>query len=116
MKNLIIFFIGIERCISFLVGLDFNTFSASQLNDVVKYIGRVDFSWAITGNSGSVPDSVWREAFSATNRDTVFSEDNPGSYNECSAVRNYSGTLTAAFGYHETGGEPRTQLNYNEIT
>lgn len=32
-------------------------------------------------------------------------------FSECAAVRNYAGTLTAAFGYHETGGTPATQLN-----
>lgn len=31
----------------------------------------------------------------------VFSEDNPMEFKECSLVRQYSGTLSAAFGYHE---------------
>ena len=34
---------------------------------------------------------------------------------ECTAVRAYAGTLTAAFGYHETGGTPATQLNAQAI-
>lgn len=31
-------------------------------------------------------------------------------FSQCAAVRQYTGTLTAAFGYHETGGTPATQL------
>lgn len=31
-------------------------------------------------------------------------------------MRQYSGTLTAAFGYHETGSQPHTMLSWDEIT
>ena len=37
-------------------------------------------------------------------------------FSQCAAVRQYTGTLTAAFGYHETGGTPATQLTAQQIT
>lgn len=100
---------------AFQVGVDFNTYSAAQLNQAIKYFGRVDFTWAITVNSPGVSAQLWKQAFAATNNQVTFSEDNPMQFKECAAVRQYTGTLTAAFGYHETGGTPATQLTAAQI-
>jgi hypothetical protein len=58
---------------SYMVGVDFNTFSAAELNDAVRYFGHVDFTWAITINSPGVSAQQWSAAFAGTNKNVVFS-------------------------------------------
>eukprot|EP00475_Leptophrys_vorax_P046085 TRINITY_DN976_c0_g1_i7.p1 TRINITY_DN976_c0_g1~~TRINITY_DN976_c0_g1_i7.p1 ORF type:complete len:270 (-),score=48.80 TRINITY_DN976_c0_g1_i7:51-860(-) len=99
---------------SFKVGLDLNTFDASELSRVNE-LGHTDFTWAIMTNSPGVSDAQWRKAYDSLNAVQVFSEDNPDSYENCIRMRQITGTLLAAFGYHETGGQPNTMLNWQEI-
>lgn len=99
--HLFLLLICIGSSFSYLVGVDFNTYSFNELNDAIKYFGHVDFTWAITVNSSGVTSQLWKQVFSSINNQMVFSEDNPMEFKECSLVRQYSGTLSAAFGYHE---------------
>ena len=62
---------------TFMVGIDFNTYTSSELTEAINSFGHIDFTWAITANSGAVSTSQWNKAFAATNNQTVFSEDNP---------------------------------------
>ena len=75
MKMLIFLALAHLICISnsFMVGVDFNTFSSAELDEAIKYFGRVDFTWGITVNSENVTASQWNKAFASTNNQTVFS-------------------------------------------
>ena len=117
-KSIVLAFLALSCsiCNSFLVGVDFNTFTSNELEQAIETFGEVDFTWAITENSPGVSDARWKDSFLALNDQFVFSEDNPNSNYECRKVRSYAGTLTAAFAYHETGGTPATMLNWDEIT
>lgn len=72
-KNCIVFILTITLVFGFQVGVDFNTYSAQQLNEAIKVFGHVDFTWAITVNSPGVSAQLWKEAFAATNNREVFS-------------------------------------------
>lgn len=63
----------VSLSMSFLVGVDFNTYSTEELNAAIKYFGHVDFTWAITANSPGVSANTWAQAFAATNKNVVFS-------------------------------------------
>jgi hypothetical protein len=98
----------------FKVGIDLNTFDAGELSRVGE-LGHTDFTWAILVNSPGVSNAQWKAAFEALNPLQVFSEDNPMAFSDCRRVREVTGTLMAAFGYHETGGQPQTMLSWTEI-
>jgi hypothetical protein len=100
---------------AFKVGIDLNTYDSGELSRVGE-LGHVDFTWAILDNSPGVTDAQWKTAFNALNPVQIYSEDNPSDqYVDCRRVRQIDGTLTAAFGYHETGGQPQTMLSWSEI-
>lgn len=82
----------------------------------------VDGTWTLTHNTHpTAQDSVWLRAIehlTQTSSTAIsISEDDPMQFTECEAVRRIiePRPLTMAFGYHETGGEPHTQLNSSEI-
>jgi hypothetical protein len=53
-KNWVVLMCCLSVVIGFQVGVDFNTYSAQELNEAIKVFGRVDFTWAITVNSPGV--------------------------------------------------------------
>lgn len=82
----------------------------------------VDGTWTLTHNTRpSSSDSVWLRAIEHLAQSSAaaisVSEDDPMQFTECAIVRRITKPrpLTMAFGYHETGGEPHTQLNSSEI-
>ena len=106
-----------QRLDAFQVLVDLNAFTPEEMAKVPSAIPPVNGTWAITVNTAPEPaDSVWRAAFNHLGRAQTISEDNPMSFSECSAVARILGAPpTMAFGYHETGGQPFTQLNASEI-
>lgn len=53
-KYLAILSVCLVAASGFMVGVDFNTYSASELGEAIKLFGHVDFTWAITVNSPGV--------------------------------------------------------------
>ena len=72
-KEVILVSVCVWSISAFMVGVDFNTYSATELNEAIKYFGHVDFTWAITVNSPGVSADLWKQAFAATNKVTTFS-------------------------------------------
>ncbi len=82
----------------------------------------MDGTWTLTHNTHPPPPAaVWMRAIEHLTQSSStaisVSEDDPMEFTECTAVRRitHPRTLTMAFGYHETGGQPYTQLNSSEI-
>jgi hypothetical protein len=104
---------------SFRVLVDLNAFSPAELARVPTDFPRADGTWALTHNTHpSVSDATWKAAIDHFGSGALtVSEDDPMEFSECGAVRRILGNSppTLAFGYHETGGKPATQLNATEI-
>lgn len=104
---------------AYKIDIDFNTYTASELNAAANGKLTCDGTWTITHNSDpKIIDQQWKNAIAGVNPKAMsFSEDDPNQYTECRRVRNVSpnNALLSAFAYHETGGEPHTQLTWQEI-
>jgi hypothetical protein len=102
----------------FRVLVDLNAFSPAELARVPADFPRADGAWVLTHNTHP-PASVaaWRAATDhLTTGGLTVSEDDPMQFTECTAVAKVLGEPPLlAFGYHETGGQPATQLNATEI-
>ncbi len=103
---------------SFKILVDLNDFTPAELAKVPDALPTVNGTWAIVANTIPQPaDTVWRAAFKHLGEAQTVSEDNPMSFTQCKAVSRILGAPPSmAFGYHETGGEPYTQLNHTEIS
>ena len=66
-KIILLFLACIYISVAYQVGVDLNTFSTQELNDVISQYGHVDFTWAITVNSPGVSQQLWRQAFASLN-------------------------------------------------
>ena len=103
---------------SFRVLVDLNAFSSAELARVPTGFPRVDGVWALTHNTHpAASDATWKAAIDHLGSALTVSEDDPMQFSECGAVARILGSKppTLAFGYHETGGTPATQLNATEI-
>jgi hypothetical protein len=97
--------------------IDLNLFSKAELAQVSRLPTGLDGAWEISVNSKNTSDAEWRSALNTVAPNSfVVTEDNPSSYSECQRYKEISGNPPSlSFGYHETGGEPHTQLNASEI-
>eukprot|EP01052_Picozoa_sp_SAG31_P010001 SAG31_NODE_536_length_14340_cov_9.449196_2_plen_315_part_00 len=112
--------LGTPRATSFRVLVDLNAFSPAELARVPAEFPRADGAWVLTHNTHpSATATVWRAAIDHLTRGTpalTVSEDDPMQFQECTVVARVLGEPPLlAFGYHETGGQPATQLNGTEI-
>lgn len=73
LKTVLLVLITLSLTFSFQVGIDFNTYSATELTEAVKLFGHVDLTWAITVNSPGVTPQQWSAAFAGLNKNTVYS-------------------------------------------
>jgi len=67
MKIVILLTFCLSISFAYQVGIDLNTFSASEINNAISHYGHVDFTWAITVNSPDVSQQLWRQAFASLN-------------------------------------------------
>ena len=102
---------------AFKVLVDLNLFSRDELAQVHRLPAGLDGAWEISVNSPNTSDAEWRAALHVVAPNGyVVTEDNPMQTVECSRYRRLFGRAPSlAFNYHETGGQPFTQLNNSEI-
>jgi hypothetical protein len=106
-----------HSAVGFQVIVDLNLFSQSELAQVNKLPVGLDGAWEISVNSANTTDAEWKTALSTVAPQRfVVTEDNPMGFSECQRYARIAGSPPSlAFGYHETGGQPHTQLNSSEI-
>jgi hypothetical protein len=97
--------------------VDLNAFSPEELKRVPADFPRADGAWVLTHNTHpATSDATWKAAVDHLGSNLTVSEDDPMQIFECGAAARILGQPpTLAFGYHETGGKPWTQLNATEI-